>query len=160
MIVNGVLRNESSMTELGALLAKHIKAGDVIFLHGQLGAGKTTLTRGLLQSLGYSGVVSSPTYAMVEEYSLSQYDLYHFDGYRIHDEEEWLQMGIEDYLHESAVCIVEWPESGMAILPKPTLSITIVVMPDNNMRGIAIESSTGGQDRLLVTVEEFFKCQY
>ena len=124
-----VIPNETHMLNLGRKLASVFKnAMDydvfktrVMFLHGQLGAGKTTITRGFLNYLGYKGHVRSPTYALVEEYRLSNGKVFHFDFYRLHDSIELEQMGIQDYFSPDAMCLIEWPEVGEKILPVPDL---------------------------------------
>ncbi len=122
--------DEKSMLEFGALLAKNTKPGDIIFLKGQLGAGKTTLARGFLRAFNYSGIVKSPTYTLVEPYSLKNLILYHFDLYRLTRVEELDEIGLSDYLTEDAICLIEWPEKGMQRLPDPTVCCTIEI-PEN-----------------------------
>ncbi len=119
------IRDEEAMLALGAELAKRFPNGGLITLHGELGAGKTTLVRGLLHSQGYSGVVKSPTYTLVEPYQLNGRDIYHFDLYRLADPEELEYMGIRDYLRPDSLCLVEWPEKAGGILPKADLQVFI-----------------------------------
>ncbi len=113
------------MESLGAALAPRLRAGQVIFLHGELGAGKTTLVRGVLRALGYAGSVKSPTYTLVEPYDLGCGRFYHFDLYRMEYPEELELLGIRDYLQGKGVCIVEWPERGAGILPRPDVDVFI-----------------------------------
>ncbi len=125
--------DESSMLEFGKRLARvslyPIDSNRVIFLYGQLGAGKTTLARGFLLGLGYDSRVKSPTYTLVEPYNLSGCTVFHFDLYRLHNPYELELIGIQDYLIPNAFCLIEWPEHGKGLLPAPDLSCYI------NMRG-------------------------
>jgi tRNA threonylcarbamoyladenosine biosynthesis protein TsaE len=117
------LPDEAATLRLGEALARGIAPGQVIHLRGELGAGKTTVARGLLRALGYAGRVKSPTYTLVELYALSSLNLYHFDFYRFKDQEEWLSSGFRDYFNPRSVCLVEWPERAGALLPPPDLDL-------------------------------------
>jgi len=119
------LPDEASTLDLGARLASGVVPGRVLHLRGELGAGKTTLARGLLRALGYEGRVKSPAYTLVELYPLSSLNLYHFDFYRFEDEEEWLSAGFRDYFNPESACIVEWPERAGERLPAPDLSLRL-----------------------------------
>jgi tRNA threonylcarbamoyladenosine biosynthesis protein TsaE len=119
------LPDESATLRLGAGLAAGIAPGRVLHLSGELGAGKTTVVRGLLRALGYEGRVKSPTYTLVELYSLSSLNLYHFDFYRFEDREEWLNSGFRDYFNPGSACLVEWPERAGDLLAPPDLAVTL-----------------------------------
>jgi tRNA threonylcarbamoyladenosine biosynthesis protein TsaE len=133
------LRNEASTEKLGRMLgnATHaeVSADDVsrrtmgarVFLAGELGAGKTSLTRGVLREFGYAGAVKSPTYTLVEPYEEQEYNLYHFDLYRLSDPEEVEFLGVLDYFGDANLCIVEWAEKGKGYLPDPDIEITLTV---------------------------------
>ncbi|MBI5448668.1 MAG: tRNA (adenosine(37)-N6)-threonylcarbamoyltransferase complex ATPase subunit type 1 TsaE [Gammaproteobacteria bacterium] len=113
------------MLALGAGLDAYCKAPSVVYLEGELGAGKTTLVRGFLRSLGYQGPVKSPTYTLVESYFFDKQVVHHFDLYRLHDPEELSLMGIRDYFHANALVFIEWPQQGLLFLPSPTLRCQI-----------------------------------
>ncbi|MCW5625208.1 MAG: tRNA (adenosine(37)-N6)-threonylcarbamoyltransferase complex ATPase subunit type 1 TsaE, partial [Burkholderiales bacterium] len=104
------LPDETATLALGARLAERLEPGTIVLLEGDLGAGKTTLVRGLLRRLGYAGRVKSPTYGLVELYDLSRLSLYHFDFYRLENPKAWREAGFAEYFDDHHVCLVEWPE--------------------------------------------------
>jgi len=119
------LQSEQEQEAYGRHLAGYCNQGLVIYLQGPLGAGKTTLTRGFLRGLGYLGKVKSPTYTLVEEYSLPERNCFHFDLYRLADPEELEFMGIRDFTLEQDILLVEWPDKGAGFLPAADLLIDI-----------------------------------
>jgi tRNA threonylcarbamoyladenosine biosynthesis protein TsaE len=113
---------EADTLALGQTLAGVLRAGLTVYLTGDLGAGKTTLARGILRGLGYAGRVKSPTFTLVEPYAFSRLNLYHFDFYRFNHPHELADSGLGEYFNEGAVCLVEWPEKA-ADLPPPDIRI-------------------------------------
>ncbi len=121
--------DEAAMLALGCswgkCLANHLEHGCVLFLSGPLGAGKTTLIRGILSGFGFDGIVSSPTYTLVEPYTVNHRHFYHFDLYRLKCPEDLEMIGIRDMMISSTVSLVEWPDRGAGILPAPDYDIVI-----------------------------------
>jgi tRNA threonylcarbamoyladenosine biosynthesis protein TsaE len=125
MSVDLSLSDPAATEALGAALAPGALPGRVLHLRGELGAGKTTVVRGLLRALGYEGRVKSPTYAVVEPYPVSSLNLYHFDFYRLEEPNEWLNSGFREYFSPQSVCLVEWPERAGPTLPPPDLELRL-----------------------------------
>lgn len=154
-----LLADTDATVALGKQLASivcHTNTGFVAYLNGDLGAGKTTLTRGFIQGMGHQGNVKSPTYTLVEPYDLNEWQIYHFDLYRLADPEELEYMGIRDYFIEKSCAFIEWPEKGEGILQGADLIINLaysdeqrhVVLLANTLKGKNIlsrlvESVTG-----------------
>ncbi|MEQ1637196.1 MAG: tRNA (adenosine(37)-N6)-threonylcarbamoyltransferase complex ATPase subunit type 1 TsaE [Methylococcales bacterium] len=115
------LKDTSATEQFGARLWATLPHKCLIFLQGDLGMGKTTLVRGFLRAAGYTGPVKSPTYALVEEYTVGARQVVHFDLYRLVDPEELEGIGIRDYFEHESICFIEWPEQGMELLPVPDL---------------------------------------
>lgn len=117
--------SESEMLRLGRKLAKATANQLILFLYGPLGAGKTTFVRGFLRELGYQDKVKSPTYTLVEPYHLPQCDVFHFDFYRLNATNELEHIGIHEYFSTPAICLLEWPEKALPLLPSPDLACYI-----------------------------------
>jgi tRNA threonylcarbamoyladenosine biosynthesis protein TsaE len=114
-----------------------------VYLHGELGTGKTSLIRGMLRRLGVAGAVKSPTYALVELYVLSRLDLYHFDFYRFTDPREFEDAGFPDHFRGKGVCLVEWPERAGELLPPPDLELTLAYSGGGRKIDACAYSETG-----------------
>lgn len=125
MMIQQQLHNSVQTEQFGATLYAALPEKCLVFLEGQLGAGKTTLVRGFLQAAGHTGAVKSPTFTLVEEYHLDKRTYFHFDLYRLSDAEELEWIGIEDYLAQPAICFIEWAEQGVGFLPKPDVIIRL-----------------------------------
>ena len=119
------LRDQAATARLGQRLAATLAPGLRIYLRGDLGAGKTTLARALLRALGFGGRVKSPSYALVELYTVSSLNLYHFDFFRFRDPKEWSDAGFREYFGGNGVCLVEWPEKAGDVLPPPDVEILL-----------------------------------
>lgn len=125
------LHEEAGTLALGASLARALQPGLTIYLHGDLGAGKTALTRAMLHALGHTGHVKSPTYTLAEPYTVTigaeTVNVIHFDLYRMANAEEFLDAGFREYFNQQTICIIEWPEKAETVLPPPDISISLAV---------------------------------
>jgi tRNA threonylcarbamoyladenosine biosynthesis protein TsaE len=135
-------KTDDEMQALGAKLAASMLPGQVVYLCGSLGAGKTTFVRGFLRRLGYEGKVKSPTYTLVEPYETEKFEVFHFDLYRLNDPAELAEIGLEDYFKPSAVCLVEWPDKGGQLLPSPDLVGYFDIIENTTEREIRFEART------------------
>ena len=134
------IENEEKMLNFGAFLAHAAIPGTLLFLKGDLGAGKTTFARGFIRGLGHGGAVKSPTYTLVECYTGNAQSVYHFDLYRLEEPEEIEFFGFRDYLDNSSLLLVEWPERGYGFLPDP--DATILIEADYYSRTLFLSSNT------------------
>lgn len=134
------LADEAATLAFGARLAKGLVPGMTVYLEGDLGAGKTTLVRGMLRALGHVGRVKSPTYTLAETYSLPGFELYHYDLYRMHDPREWLDAGFRDASDGRIVSLIEWPDKAAGWLPLPDMVVRLTITDD--ARGIECEASS------------------
>ena len=130
----------AEMEALGAKLAAQVGNVRLVNIHGPLGAGKTTLVRGMLRGLGHAGAVKSPTFTLVEPYSFGNLHFYHFDLYRLNDPGELEFLGMRDYLDGNGVCVVEWAERAQGVLPSP--DVDIMIEPTETGRMVRIMTLT------------------
>jgi len=130
-------------TDIANAVANQNPIGTVIFLDGDLGAGKTTFSRYFIQAFGHKGNVKSPTYTLVEPYELGDTSIYHFDLYRLSDPEELEFMGIRDYFGEGNIALIEWSENGGEYLASPDLVISINIVPSGRQFSIEAKSTHG-----------------
>ncbi len=141
------LADEAATTIFATRLAHALQPGLMIYLRGNLGAGKTTLVRALLQSLGYTGRVKSPTYTLIERYEAAGLHLRHFDLYRFRDAEEWEAAGFRDEFDGHNICLVEWPEQASGLLPPADISLTFEILQDG--REIVLHAYTDAGQKCL-----------
>ncbi len=146
-----LLADEAATIALAARLASTLKAGMVIYLRGDLGAGKTTLVRALLHALGHTGRVKSPTYTLLEQYEAGGLHLCHFDLYRFRSEQEWETAGFRDEFNGCNVCLVEWPEKAQSLMPQADVDITFEILPTG--RNVTICGNTVAGKECLKTLQ-------
>ncbi len=147
-----VLDDEATTLSVGSQFAACLQLGLIVYLHGDLGAGKTTFTRGVLRGFGYTGKVKSPTYTLVETYDLSQElklnidhasfntTIHHFDLYRFIDEDEWEAAGFRDYFNATSIGIIEWPDKALNLLPLADIDVRLTII--KNARTIQFTANT------------------
>jgi tRNA threonylcarbamoyladenosine biosynthesis protein TsaE len=141
--LNLQLPDEAATLALGAALAAALEPGLSIHLRGELGAGKTTLVRGVLRALGHPGPVKSPTYTLVELYEVSRLVLHHFDFYRFHDPREWSDAGFRESFNGRNVSLIEWPEKAGGLLPPADVEIHLASSGDARSASLRARSEPG-----------------
>jgi tRNA threonylcarbamoyladenosine biosynthesis protein TsaE len=146
-VLDQYLEDPSATERFGARLAECCAGGSVIYLHGQLGAGKTTLVRGFLRALGFTGPVKSPTYTLLESYPIQYGVIHHLDLYRLSDPEELEWIGIRDLFDDASVCMIDWPEQGIGVLPDADLRISLRV--EGTGRQVSMESGSARGEQIL-----------
>ncbi len=149
------LHDEAGTAALGAALARALAPGLAIYLHGDLGAGKTALTRALLHAAGHTGTVKSPTYTLSEPYTVQlggrSVNVIHFDLYRMSSPEEFLDAGFREDFNGDNICIVEWPEKADPVLPPPDLNLYLTVSGVG--RDVELQASTALGNSCLVRLK-------
>lgn len=141
----GFLADENATLALGERFAHALQAGTVIYLAGDLGAGKTTFTRGLLRAMGHNGRVKSPTYTLIESYSPGATTVHHFDLYRFNDPEEWEDAGFREHFGPQSICLVEWPQKAQGLLPPANLTLELAVDGDGRRYRCVAHDEIGAQ---------------
>lgn len=145
------VHSEEEMISLGGLLAQVLEKNDIVYLTGELGAGKTTLVRGIARGLGYAGRVTSPTFTLMNVYPAGM-DIFHFDFYRL-EGTDLGDLGLEDYLEKEGLSLIEWPQAGAAMLPSEALLVDIELVEGDYERERLVRLSGKG-DRYQAKVEE------
>lgn len=146
------INNLKEVEKLGEKLGSLLEKKDIICLNGDLGAGKTTFTQAIGKGLGVKAYITSPTFTIINEYE-GRLPLYHFDIYRLNDEEELDLLGAEDYFYSDGVCVIEWAENAENILPKERLDIWIKIVNENKREFKFVPHG----DRYVKLVEELLK---
>ena len=137
------LENEVETVAFGRLLGEQLSTGGRVYISGDLGAGKTTLCRGILRCFGHQGAVKSPTFTLVEPYELTRQTIYHFDLYRLGDPNELEYIGIDDYFQPGNLCLVEWSERALDALPQCDLEVTMIIVDRIRLIGLTPCSELG-----------------
>lgn len=152
-----LLKTEKETQQLAIKLARCCPKNKqfIIFLSGELGAGKTYFVRAFIKSFGYTGLVKSPTYTLVETYEISTYPIYHLDLYRLQDSAEILDMGLYDEFDQVAIWLIEWPERAIAFLPKPDIVVNLNIV--GATRQIQFDAQTYQGEQTLILLNKASK---
>lgn len=150
--MNFELKTVEDTEALGAKLWEILPPKSLVFLNGDLGAGKTTLVRGVLRATGYTGAVKSPTFTIVEEYLIGERKILHFDLYRLTDPEELEWIGIRDYMAQTSLCFIEWSELGRGFLPAPDLILNLAI--NGHYRTVEMLANSKNAESFLTAILE------
>lgn len=137
-----ILASHEDTLKLGKKIGDVLKPGDILLLEGDLGAGKTTFTQGLAEGLGVDEFVNSPTFVIINEYFSGHLPLYHMDLYRLEDEAQLYDLGVEEYFFGNGVSVVEWPEIALSLLPEAYTRLTFL----REGQGREVKITTRGND--------------
>lgn len=148
--------SEEAMQQLGMKIAPLLNAGDIVYLRGELGAGKTTLVRGIARGMGYGGKVTSPTFTIMNIYPVKP-EIYHFDFYRL-EKDDLSDLGLDDYLHSEGITFIEWPEIGCGDLPEEALIISISLVEEDydRERKVVIAARGPGYEKTLKEIKNAY----
>jgi tRNA threonylcarbamoyladenosine biosynthesis protein TsaE len=151
------LPDAAATMRAGRAFAPLLAGGMLVTLHGDLGAGKTTLARGVLQARGVAGAIKSPSYTLVEHYPLSSIYFYHIDFYRFDNPDEWETAGLAECFRNDAVCLVEWPERVASLLPQADLALTLSLVDKRAGRMLSAVAHTEAGERCNAAIERAFR---
>ena len=140
MHIQKTISTEKEMLALGRELSHYCQLGEIVYLSGELGTGKTTFVRGLLHGLGYTGFVKSPSYTLIEVYQLKALEILHIDLYRLFEEDELWNIGLTDYLKKYSILLIEWPEKAEKLLPSSTMYIHFDIQLNDRIVNITSNS--------------------
>ncbi|MEA4989015.1 MAG: tRNA (adenosine(37)-N6)-threonylcarbamoyltransferase complex ATPase subunit type 1 TsaE [Anaerovorax sp.] len=143
-----VMKNEEDTKKFGLALAKQLQSGSIVALVGDLGTGKTTLTKAIAEGLGVKEMITSPTFSIVHEYHDGRLPLYHFDVYRIGEIEEMYELGYEEYFYGEGICIVEWADLIWELMPEESVIIKIEYGESENERIYHVENSNIKEEQI------------
>ncbi|WP_324825299.1 tRNA (adenosine(37)-N6)-threonylcarbamoyltransferase complex ATPase subunit type 1 TsaE [Sinanaerobacter sp. ZZT-01] len=135
-----IMKSEKDTVQFGIALSSQLKKGSIVALIGDLGTGKTALTKAIAEGLGIKEMITSPTFSIVHEYYDGRLPLYHFDVYRIGEIEEMYEIGYEEYFYGEGVCVVEWADMIQELLPEESITITISYGESENERIYYVEN--------------------
>ena len=149
-----IAKNLQDTDKIGTIIGENLKAGTVICLEGDLGAGKTTLTQSIAKGMLIKDYVTSPTFTIIKEYE-GRLKLYHMDAYRLESEDDMYDLGYDEYINSEGVCIIEWASKIKNLIPKDAINITIKTNYDNNYRDIYLAGEGEQFDILKEELEDY-----